>query len=278
MYTPDLNLLGRSLSGVQCVQVLTNGDEVLVHALTGPRSEPVSELHRLVANGAHLLRRFDRAYLFSIDIGGRLLARDTTREAGRRADRILGPDGGDEWVGVLGHFDCFNHSIRVDHGPGLFFLRGSPPTSHLAKSFCRANDDGTVDPLFPWDEPPSHRMEPCVTAIGRDELVAGYRLYHPHPGKGERWIEHRGPGGGAVTWRVEWPLAPVAVASVPALDAVLVATLDGRLAALDRFTGASLASVQLAAGTSVAPMCLAAERTRIAVGTNDGRMLLLELR
>lgn len=122
--------MGRCLPGVQCVQVLTHGDEVLVHALTGPRSEPVSELHRLVANGAHLLRGFDRAYLFSIDIDGRLLARDTTREARGRADRIPGPDGGDVWVGVLGHFDCFNHSIRVDHARGLFFLRGSPSTSH----------------------------------------------------------------------------------------------------------------------------------------------------
>lgn len=277
-YTSELHPLGTSLPGVPCVQLLTHGGEVLVHALAGPKGQPISELHRLVADGTQLLRGFDRVYLFSIDIDGRLLARDTTRETSRRADRILDPHGRDAWVGVLGHFDCFNHSLRVDHAPALFFLRGSPPTSHQAKTLCRAMDDGTVDPLFRWDEPPSHRMEPCATAVRGDELVAGYRLYDPHPGKGERWIEHRSLGSGRVSWRVEWPFAPVALAAVPAVDAVLVATLDGRLAALDHRTGELLATIQLAVGTAVEPMCLAAEGNRIAVGANDGRVLLLELR
>ena len=276
-FTAALEPLGRELEGVRCVQVLTHGDEVWVHALAGSRHAPVSELYRLGAEGARRVRTFDRVHLLSIDAGGRMLARDTTLDAEHRTDRVLHPDGTDALVRDLGRFDAFNHSVRVDHRSELWFLRGTPPASHQAKTLCVVEADGTVRTALAWDEGTSHRMEACATATGDGALVTGYRLHHPHPGKGERWIACRPLDGGPATWRVRWPWAPVALATVPTLGLVLVATLDGRLAALDRATGECLASEVLAAGTRVSPLCLAVAGTRAAVGTLDGRILRLDL-
>lgn len=266
LYDGDLNETGVWFAGTRCVQLLRAGSRTFVHVLGQPGA-----VHAMEDRGTRLLRELDRPYLLSADTCGRILARNTASGE----DLLLAPDGREVWAGYLGHFDCFNHALRADDGPKLLFLCGNPPKSHREKWVCAVGDQGGLNRLFAWDEGPAHRMDPCAAWVGPTELVAGYRLHHPHPGKGDRFVEHRAFPSGALTWSVRWPYAPIAIA--PLGDAVLIATQDGRLAALDRRTGALCGETRLTANGPVAPLCLAVDGDRVAVGTNDGRVLLLRV-
>lgn len=266
-YDLDLNETDAWLHGARCVQLLRAGTRTLVHVLLD--NGRGGELRALEARETTLLRRFERPCLLSMDARGRILARD----AASGQDLLLDASGRALWTGRLGHFDCFNHALRVDDGPTLLFLRGTPPSSHQQKWVCTVDEQGVVTPLFTWDDGPAHRMDPSAAWVGPTELVAGYRLHHPHPGKGERRVEHRAFPSGVVTWSVRWPHAPIAIA--PLGDAVLVATQDGRVAALDRRTGALRGEIRLAANGPLAPLCLAVDGELVVVGTNDGRVASL---
>lgn len=266
LHDGDLNETDVWFAGIRCVQLLRAGSRTFVRVLGQPGA-----VHAMEDRGTRLLRELDRPYLLSADTWGRILARNTA--SGQ--DLLLAPDGREVWAGYLGHFDCFNHALRADDGPKLLFLCGNPPKSHQKKWVCTVGDDREVTPLFAWDEGPAHRMDPSAAWVGRRELVAGHRLHHPHPGKGERWVETRSFPSGTITWSVRWPYAPIAIASLG--DAVLIATQDGRLAALDHRTGALRGEIRLTANGPVAPLCLAVDGDRVAVGTNDGRVLLLRV-
>ncbi|MDP2309574.1 MAG: hypothetical protein Q8P18_26370 [Pseudomonadota bacterium] len=254
----------RRVSGPPGRQLLGVGAG-LVHAC-----DRVSSLHTL--DGAPI-RVFDRAYLMSTD-GTNILARDTSY-AGDRADLVLDARGNTLHASNLGHFDCFNHSLRLDGG--LWFLRGTPASQHQAKVLAHVDSVGPATVAMQWDTSQSHHMESTAVALDGGSIVAGYRVHHPHPGKGDRYLERRSPTGASV-WRTRWPFAPVALAHVADWGVVIAATLDGRLAALDARTGVVAAATSLRVdGLDVVPTCLAVSGSRIAVGTTDGRVLIVEV-
>jgi len=122
--------------------------------------------------------------------------------------------------------------------------------------------------------------EPIMPSRGgrKHGVVMSARVYHPHPGKGERFIARRSRDG-ATAWRIERPYAPIAMAYAPALGAVLVASLDGSLAALDVSSGALLDETLLTLdGMLAPPTCIAVDGLRATIGTLDGRLVTLSLK
>ena len=119
-------------------------------------------------------RAFENACSFSIDRQGRILARDTGdlhRKRARR-DRVLDPSGKVLLEKDLGHYDRFNHYVRLDGEEELYFLRGSPPSSHEAKRLCGIDLGGSVRERMVWDQESEHSMEGCAAFGPR-------RLTHP---------------------------------------------------------------------------------------------------
>lgn len=235
-----------------------------------------SVLHALEGDELRLLRRFDRSYLFSTDAHGRLLARDTGREK-PRLDLVLDAVGATLHATDLGHFDVFNHPLRLDGGDGLYFLRGTPASQHQRKVLASIGADGEVHEVMRWDGEGAHHMDPSACLVDDGALVVGYRVHHPHPGKGDRFIARRGRDG-AVEWQVLRPCAPVALAYAPAVGAVLVASLDGSLAAFDVRTGAPRGETQLVVdGLLAPPTCIAVDGAWATIGTLDGRLVTVSL-
>lgn len=71
-------------------------------------------LMRISTEGLTPAKHFDRAYSFSVDADGWMLARDVGRTDEARRDLLLTPLLEEVWSGALGHYDCFNYYVRVD--------------------------------------------------------------------------------------------------------------------------------------------------------------------
>ncbi|HSW32342.1 MAG TPA: hypothetical protein VLH36_01880 [Steroidobacteraceae bacterium] len=271
------------------VQLLDVAGHLLVHVLDRGKpleGEPAkSALFELESASLRCRREFDRAYLFSVDALGRILARDVReptirersfapRDAGR--DLVLDPDTGTLLDTTLGHYDCFNHHVRLDGGDALLFLRGTPPTSHEHKRLCRVTRTLAVEEVLGWDGTSSHHMEGTACWIGCGDITLGYRVHDPNPSKATAMVERRSLATGATGWRVPLHLPPVALRHVPPLDVVVWATLDGQLGAVDARTGRPAGNAKLHVdGADTAPTCLDYAAGRLAVGTIDGRALVL---
>ncbi len=272
LWDSEVRQVSRIVGEGRGVQLLRAAGQTIVAA----HGESGSLLYRLDGATIRELRRFDRDYLFSTDTQGHILARDTGRSQPRR-DLVLDAEGSTLHARDLGHFDVFNHSLRLDGDERLYFLRGSPPSQHRDKVLASITGDGEVHEVMRWDRGGAHLMDPCACMVDGGALVMGAREHHPHPGKGDRFVARRGPDG-ALQWRVDWTYAPVAMAYAPAAGLVLVATLDGTLAGLDAQTGALRGETTLRLdGVLAPPTCIAVDDQRAALGTLDGRLVTVSL-
>ena len=226
------------------------------------------------------MQTFEHAVVLSTDAFGNVLCRDPG-DIGRkreRADRILNSAGQVIYRSDIGHYDCFNHYLRLDGGDSLFFLRGTPPSSYQNKQLCRISPDGAIASVTRWDNQGEHLMNSVACWTSGTSLVRSYRIYNPAPRAGVRWIE-----------RVEltsvdrpaWKLAieQPATALVVANGIVLYALTSGVLAALDVNSGKKQWEMRLEVdGVSTSATALAVRAAGLAVGTADGRVLLYGLK
>ncbi len=265
--------------GVQLVEAL---GAAVVHVLRRgnfvEKLEDRSTLFRLGPDSLEHARTFDHAVALSSDAAGDLLCRDTgARGRGRaRADVVLSASTDEAVRADLGHYDCFNHYLRLDGGDGLCFLRGTPSGSHQGKRLCRVDLAGAVDEVMDWDDQATHLMNSTACWLSARSIVRAARVYHPRPGTGANLIERRELGSGPPAWRVSVgaPATELAVAG----DAVVFALMDGTLGILDAATGETRWRETLDVdGVPTFATTLAIEGDAVAIGTADGRVLLAQL-
>lgn len=265
------------------VQILQRGDATWVHVLEpseAARSTARSALHALVGGRLSPLRTLDRVCSISIDRSGRFLCRDTGRAHGSeaRGDRVLGADGATLLEIDLGHFDCFNHALRIDGEARLYFLRGTPPGSHQHKRLCAIEGSSEVVELGAWDRGDPHLMCSHACALPSGELVRSSIVYSARS-DGPSRIEAFAPDTGQVRWSLPVTSPATAMVSIPERGMVVFAGTDGTIGLVDATTGALVAGRELAVdGVPSVAMSLAARGDRIAAGTIDGRVLVLGIR
>jgi hypothetical protein len=265
------------------VQLLRHPAAVLVHVLEGGdylRGQPDrSKLLSLQDQSLTEMRSFDRACAFSIDRHGRILARDTgdLRQKRARLDQVLDASGDAIVEADFGHYDCFNHYLRIDGDDDLFFLRGTPPSSHQAKRLCAIDRKGAIRTLMLWDDQGEHMMDGSATRGPDDTIVRAYRVYNPNPMRTRGAIELRSFARGAL-WRsdVEADVTALVVASDG--DHVVFALTNGRIGVIDMSNGAVVDDEKLTVdGVPTFATALAVRDRSVIIGTVDGRLLLYAL-
>lgn len=259
------------LIGGQVVQLLRQPDRVLAHVM-GARSE----LYELRGNELVSWLELAVRHACSVDACGRVLARDIDQRT-RRRDQVWTASKQLLIDADLGHYDAFNHFLRVDGVAELFLLRGTPASSHEHKHVCVIDPgDGVVRTELPWDVTPEHRMTGAAVALD-DDLVCCYRV-HESSGGGAIRIERRARPGGDTVWRHEVPASAIAMIAWPSIGGIVAALVDGTLCILgndgtvmheERFTIDDVPTI---------PTALAVHDETLAVGTIDGRISLLSLR
>lgn len=228
--------------------------EPLIHSVHLDQSE-----NWWTAHGATLLRLHDGQlnevvslpgrYSFSMAQNGSLLGRrdrSYQKERGSEAaDVIVSADLRKVTHYDFGHYDVFNHYIRVDGAPEFFVVQGTPPGSHKDKYLCRATTEGRVERLWPlWNnvgDRAGHVMECCFCYIrdqhGPGMIVAG-RHHNPMPSAPYTGFIYRKTLDGRELWRHSTSASATSIKLVPNSDLLVVAFLDGNLALLHSPSGA----------------------------------------
>ncbi|MGM0554976.1 MAG: hypothetical protein ACQEVA_01220 [Myxococcota bacterium] len=280
---------GRQLSqtrgdgrGIQILQ--RPGGGLLVHVLrsaivaTPPPDR--SRLFELRDDELVPYQSFFNAIFASVDGAGRLLCRDTVRLIGKtlRDDHVIEEDGACTLEADLGHYDCFNHYLRIDGANALYFLRGTPPSSHKDKVLCRIESDGTVSELAAWDDRGRHLMNNAAVSVGPDLLVRAYRVYNPSPDHWEAYIEGFVPESGETTWSHRVDALVTTLVSVEDEPLAVYALTDGRVGVLNWKTGEVLFEDVLDIdGLPTVALSMAARGRRLAIGGVAGRIILARL-
>jgi hypothetical protein len=222
-------------------------------------------------------------YAFSRAQSGSVLGRcdrsfQTERESAE-ADVILSSDLREMTKHDFGHYDVFNHYIRVDAAPYLFFVQGTPPTSHGAKYLCTVTTSGRVERLWPLlrdtGDQASHAMECCFCYIhdhhGPGMIVSG-RHYNSSPVAAYSGFIYRRNLDGRELWRHATKASAASIKVAPNSSLVMVAFLDGDFAVLQGDNGAITwwQAFRPDGDTSII-ISLDVDNTHVAFGTIDGR-------
>lgn len=241
-----------------------------------------SRLYTLSDSGLNLVREYEGEYTFSASSQGQLLARRNRVPATRNARDVLRDlDSGEERSVDLGHYDCFNHYLRIDGAPSLFCVQGTPASSHEAKRLCRVSADGEVQPLWPVlkanGKPDSHAMELCGChvddSVGAGLVISG-RHYSPAVRAACTGFIYRKPlDRDREIWRRPTTASASAVIFIPACGLVAASFLDGGLLLLDAASGdiRLRANMQLD-GLPALVHAMDAQGDKLAMGTADGRI------
>ncbi len=262
------------------VQIVGGTNGPLIHVIRRAnyleKTSDRSTLYRLVSTGLEKIRSFDRAIVLSTDDKGNLLCRDPGDLQRKRArlDQVFSGELTRVFAGDLGHYDCFNHFIRLDGGDGLYFLQGTPASSHEHKRLCRFNPDGSTTFVLEWDDAESHLMHGSGCWGPNGSLLRSFSVYDPRPGQASIKIQRCDVATGRALWTTEVSAIVTSMVMIGE-DALAYVLTDGKLGLLSVADG----RVQFQAGVKVgdAPSvatALAANGSRLAVGTIDARLLL----
>lgn len=260
------------------VQLLIQPTRTLVNVIQRSKnwSEPDrSTLLSLDSRGVNEVETFEHAVLLSVDRAGNVLCRDTHRETPRQ-DKILSGDLAELWTGKLGHYDCFNHYLRLDGGDGLFFLRGTPPDSHKRKRLCVLSPDGSRRALMDWDGRDNHLMNSSACWASGGTLVRAFIVYDPRPGEGRAFIQRCRPETGEVLWS---RAVGTLVAAMVVVETMLVYALtDGSLGLIQLEDGELVWEEKVRVGELQSMVIsMAARGSQVAAGTVCGNLLLFAI-
>ncbi len=274
--------------GVQLLQARpggAGGEPTFVHVFT--RGNPftglpdISALHRFDGELLVEALRLERPTLFSIDGAGNLLCRDVrSRGDEPRCDEVRAADGAVVWSGDLGHYDCFNHYVRVDGGDALYFLRGTPADSHEHKALCAvtAPSPASVREVLPWDSADRHLMNGVACLLPDGGLVRAYRVHSSRPGSHACYLEAHELSSGRRRWHHPISALVTSMALFAAKPWLIYALTDGKVGVMHTETGLDLCETQVVVdGVPTMVMSLAVSGEEIAAGTVDGRVLLLRV-
>lgn len=264
------------------VQILRSAGGALVHVLERgnyfENTEDRSTLHLLTPQGLQGVYEFSYGVVISTDQSGLLLCRDAgdLQRKRPRTDQVLTREFVQSFCGDLGHYDCFNHFVRLDGGDGLYLLQGTPPSSHKRKRLCRVSPEGAVEPVLHWDDEGPHLMS-CSACWATDgSLIRAFHVYDPRPGQGAKRIQRIDLAQSRVVWTREVS-ALVTSMTVVGQEALAFALTDGTIGLLCIEDGSVLSQEQLnVRGAPTVATALAAHGTRLAVGTIDARLLIYD--
>ena len=202
---------------------------------------------------------------------------DPARTRDRR-DYVLDPMGRTLLAEELGRYDALNHYLRLDGAEDLYFLRGTPQTSHEAKVLCRIDSSGALRECFRWDTEPQHLTGSTASLLLEGALARAYRIFGPDPYELVGYIEALDLATGRSLWRRPVPALATCLAPVAGRPWLLYGLTDGRLGILDSRTGELLHEEALRIdGVSTMAMSLSGRGDRFVCGTLDGRLLVLRV-
>ncbi|MEM9495121.1 MAG: hypothetical protein AAGA09_03895 [Pseudomonadota bacterium] len=287
----------QSFSGAGHGCELFGGPEPLIHVSTARdnqnwHTEYASTLYRLKNTTLKKEETFIGSHTFSVSSDGRILARlnKSWAPANEPSFDRLYTDG--VWHEVnLGRYDVFNHYVRVNNSPYLFFVQDDDPERDPFDDFnvrekkwlCILKPDGSIRRMWRIlrddGTDASHAME-CAYALisnrGSEAMVVAGKHYEPNPSKPfAGFIYRKELNSGKEMWRHKTTASPTVLRYAPELDVILAFFLNGNQMVIDASSGRIIREARFTPGSLPTIVCACdVFEKRIALGTIDGRVAI----
>lgn len=267
-----------------------HGIEIFPHASSGcfvhvlqradwtKRTPDLSSLYRLHEDTFRLARQFDNCCTFSSDAAGNVLARDTgnlMRRESPRQDALLNADGKTLIETDLGKFDCFNHSLRLNGGQQLYYLRGNPATDHRHKELWTLHPDGKTQRVIGWDAGENHMMSSLASFVRDDQIMRACEVYETAQAARTAILELLSVPDGKSLWKTPTRGCFTALAVSQEMNCAVFSLTTGDVGLVDLTSGQIRSQFTLnMEGIATIATALAIRQDQLLMGTIDGRLLL----
>jgi hypothetical protein len=261
-------------------------DELFVNVVAfGSRdvSKLMSLLYRTTLSGeVKECQQFNAPFAFSWDASDYCLGRNIEPQ-GDAQTAFLFREGKQPMPLGLGHYDGANHYLRLDGGKSLYFLQGTPSSSHQKKYLCSLDSEsGKQTRLWPADTKNDHEhhmmhFDGCLVSDNAVVLTSVY--YQPDPTLPvQGFITRHDLQTGCVQWQQSVGAQAAATAYCAVADVVICALVDGSLHLFKATTGEiQFADQMIVDGIPTIPLSLSVNDNRVAVGTMDSRVVIYRL-
>lgn len=211
----------------------------------------------------------------SRNAGNYFLARQTDTYNKTLEDFILDPDYNIVYINRLGHFDLFNHAIRIDNAVSLYFLAGNPSEQNQNKILYRIDPPvGKINEVWAIERQPDHFNDINALLYGETVILSGRRC---HASIDQYELFAYDPSLCKVIWHIILPGKVTAMVAMEVEAVIIVALTNGRILFFDGCNGYKVKTIIPDANLSFQrPASLAVYRDTLAVGLMNGEIRIYE--
>ena len=254
------------------------------------REEVTSTLFRIEDGSLIEEKALVGAHTFSRAVDGRILARRNRSGSPTETKLVDCYFSNGKWRPIdLGRYDVFNHFIRIDDSPYLFFVQDDVPNrnpfkairSRAKKWLCVLEPDGTINRLWRIlrdDGSDASLAVECAYAVINDgsseAIVVSGKHHDSNPSKPYAgFIYRKDMKSGKEAWRLNTSASPTVIRYVRGKDIVLGFFLNGDQIVIDATTGRIIRQKRFAPGSIPSIICSCdVSGEKLVIGTMDGRV------
>jgi hypothetical protein len=258
----------------------------------------ISRIFRLENDELIEEKEFIGSHTISVSNDGRMIVRRNRSGAPSELEELEMSDHwfkDGEWHEVkLGLYDVFNHYIRVDGTPYLFFVQNDQPNRDQLKDFpagpkkwlCILETNGTIRCLWrilPDDGTYASTVNECsyefLPTDGGGAMVVAGKRYDPNPSKPFLgFIYRKELSSGDEMWRAETPASPTVIRYLKSRDLIAAFFLNGDQMLIEASSGAIIRQARFVHDQmpSIIFSCDVRDDEMV-LGTVDGRVVVISV-
>jgi hypothetical protein len=262
----------------QCVQLFHLPSTGRLLANTWQQGSTETVLYAIDLNEGQISQTLPCAHTFSMNRNGLLFGRQNDwqnrRQPKQQSDFIADDTFSVLFRKQLGHYDLFNHYLRIDHEDCFYFLAGTPATQHTNKALF------SLDPVtFEIREVVRLEKHPDHFNNLNGIVVEGLLVLQAHaysPQEKAHLLFAIDLRDGVKKWTRPVTSQVAAFAPLENGRLLALALVEGTIELIEPVTGQTLETHSTRQGRLLSqPLAMAAKNGTLAVGLTDGSVLVM---
>lgn len=265
-----------------CVEVfhLTSNDEIVYVNLWSRDwdSDNTNSLYEISLKSECVIHKDEFNHTLSKTKGDFFLARQIDHSNEKLKDFVLDKYLNEVFSDRLGHYDLFNHYIRIDNCDLLYFLVGSPKKQHQNKLICSIDPKThKIKKVYQLEKQPSHYNNLSGLKIDNFIVISGSVYSSKRTSYGEIELFAIDTNSKKEVWHRRLN-ASVSSLSDLTNGMIALAMTDGTIETISLYDGKTINKIPLSLDNcNLKPLSMDFNGRFLAIGTTDGRVLINEI-
>ena len=215
--------------------------------------------------------------ILSKNKSGLFLGRQTNFQRKADCDILFNAEFAIIWKKDFGHYDLFNHYIRIDGHEHFFVLIGTPKNQHTHKRLIEIEPEkGVIVSEIKIDPNDKHYMYLCAILLN-DHFVIQAKIYNSNPYAKQSYVlfainKHTQNK----IWQYNIPAQVIAFCPSSTDQQIIASLTNGEIWIIDILTGETIKKLNKTNPCGF-PLSLARNKNKLAIGYDDGTVELLQL-